>query len=822
VSDPALTLATALGNRYCVRRELGRGATATVYLADDLSQAHSVAIKVLHRELAAVVGPERFLREIRVTEPLVHPNIVPLLDSGSVEGLLFYVMPYIEGGSLRDRMRQEVQLGIDEALRIADDVAGALSYAHGHGLVHRDIKPENVLLAGDTAVVADFGIARAVEEASTDRLTETGLAVGTPSYMSPEQGQSNRRVDGRSDIYSLCCVLYEMLAGEPPYTGSTSQAILAKHMQSPIPDVRVVRPMVSTELTRALQRGLAKVPADRYPSMEAFRAALSSAARAPRQAWSRRLPLSVAGAAAVATALLLLRGGAPEPAADATVPASARLDIPRIAVLYFDAQGADSTQRQVADELTEELILELSGVSAFRVVSRNGVRPYRDRRANFDSMVAALSVGTVIDGSVERSGDRLTVRAQLIDARSNTQIDSLWLERAVPPSGPVRGVAQELAAGVRRLLGREVRLRQAGLGAGAPGAVSLARKAQRTWEDARSLAEHPHPRDAATALAAFGQADSLLGLATAVDTAWNQPLVDRGWIALSRAQLLTGKARLTTIRAGLEFAERAVERAPTSAEALELRGVLRWQLVTELQDASEDLERLNRVERDLRAALDRDSTRAKSWATLSDLLWFRGNTAQAGLAARRAQQEDAYLDEARAVLVQLFYNDLMLGEFSRAGQWCERGRWMFPKDWRFVECDLTLMRHDIDAVPRPDSAWALVRLLDRLDPPDRAGAAGRPYHIIYRRVVAATISARAGRHGIARRELERARRAAAADSVLQLDLGYDEAYLRLVLGEPDSAIALLRAYIEARPAAREYLARDPLFRGLRLDAITEK
>jgi serine/threonine-protein kinase len=180
VSDPALTLATALGNRYCVRRELGRGATATVYLADDLSQARSVAIKVLHRELAAAVGPERFLREIRVTEPLVHPNIVPLLDSGDVDGLLFYVMPCIEGRSLRDRMRQEVQLGIDEALRIAADVAGALSYAHGHGLVHRDIKPENILLAGDTAVVADFGIARAVEEASTDRLTETGLAVGTP------------------------------------------------------------------------------------------------------------------------------------------------------------------------------------------------------------------------------------------------------------------------------------------------------------------------------------------------------------------------------------------------------------------------------------------------------------------------------------------------------------------------------------------------------------------------------------------------------------------------------------------------------------------
>jgi hypothetical protein len=272
------------------------------------------------------------------------------------------------------------------------------------------------------------------------------------------------------------------------------------------------------------------------------------------------------------------------------------------------------------------------------------------------------------------------------------------------------------------------------------------------------------------------------------------------------------------MREALPLAEDAVRRAPSSAEALELRGTLGFRLLAELENSRDDPDRPNRAEADLRAALDRDSTRARAWATLSDLLWYKGSTAEASLAARRALQEDAYLTDAREIYTELFFNDLMLGEFGRAAEWCERGRQTFPRHWRFRECELTLLRHDIDAPPDPRRAWALVKELEQLDPAEKARIEGRQYHTIYRRVVAATISARAGRRDIARAEIARARRATAGDSVLSMDLAYDEAYLRLVLGERARAVELLRAYIEARPMARDYLARDPLLRELKVQS----
>jgi eukaryotic-like serine/threonine-protein kinase len=216
----------ALGDRYRIERPLGAGGMATVYLAEDLKHHRRVAVKVLRPELAAALGPERFLREIETTAGLRHPHILPLFDSGEAAGFLYYVMPYVEGESLEDRIARERQLSLDDAVRIAREVADALSYAHAHGVVHRDIKPGNILLEGGHAVVADFGIARAVRAAGDERLTQTGMAVGTPTYMSPEQASGETEVDGRSDLYSLACVLYEMLAGQPPFTGPTAESVL--------------------------------------------------------------------------------------------------------------------------------------------------------------------------------------------------------------------------------------------------------------------------------------------------------------------------------------------------------------------------------------------------------------------------------------------------------------------------------------------------------------------------------------------------------------------------------------------------------------------
>jgi len=288
-------LRSALADRYAVRRELGRGGMATVYLAEDLKHRRQVAIKVLEPELAAALGAERFLREIETAARLHHSHILSLYDSGEANGVLYYVMPYVEGESLRDRLDREQQLPLDDALQIARDVSDALSYAHSHDVVHRDIKPENIMLESGHAMVADFGIARAITAAGGEKLTATGLAIGTPLYMSPEQAAGEGQVDGRSDLYSLGCVLYEMLAGEPPHTGPTAQAIIAKRLSETPPSLRVVRETVSEELDQALTRVLAKAPADRFPTAAAFADALIPQAAGPE--WVKRPagPLGVIG-----------------------------------------------------------------------------------------------------------------------------------------------------------------------------------------------------------------------------------------------------------------------------------------------------------------------------------------------------------------------------------------------------------------------------------------------------------------------------------------------------------------------------------------------
>ena len=296
-------LSASLAGRYDVEREIGRGGMATVYLARDARHNRRVALKVLSPELGAVLGVERFLAEIQVTANLQHPNLLPLFDSGEANGLLFYVMPFVEGESLRARLDREKQLPVDEAVRIAAAVASALHYAHGHGVIHRDLKPENILLQAGQPVVADFGIALAVSNAGGTRVTQTGLSLGTPQYMSPEQATGDRVIDGRADIYSLAAVTYEMLGGEPPHTGNTMQAVIARVLTEQPRRVRAVRPNVPDHVEQALERGLEKLPADRWSTAKEFAEALEgrtatqpratdghhAAKRVARGSWRRRL-----------------------------------------------------------------------------------------------------------------------------------------------------------------------------------------------------------------------------------------------------------------------------------------------------------------------------------------------------------------------------------------------------------------------------------------------------------------------------------------------------------------------------------------------------
>jgi serine/threonine-protein kinase len=324
--DIIAQLSEALAGRYTLDRELGRGGMATVYLARDVRHHREVAVKVLNPELGAVLGVERFLAEISVTAKLQHPNLLPLFDSGEANGHLFYVMPFVEGESLRARLAREKQLPVDDAVRIAIAVATALDYAHERGVIHRDLKPENILLQHGQPVVADFGIALAISNAGGARVTQTGLSLGTPQYMSPEQATGDRAIDGRTDVYSLGAVLYEMLTGEPPHTGTTAQAIIAKLMTEEPRAVTALRRTVPGHVELAVQRALHKLPADRWKSAREFADALSGAvassfvasSRAPsvqRSTLLRVVPWVIAAAATVVAAIVIRR-----PAATSSAP----------------------------------------------------------------------------------------------------------------------------------------------------------------------------------------------------------------------------------------------------------------------------------------------------------------------------------------------------------------------------------------------------------------------------------------------------------------------------------------------------------------------
>ncbi len=388
MADPLARLSSALGDRYTVERELGVGGMATVYLAEDLKHHRRVAIKVLSPDLAAAIGGDRFLREIEISAGLHHPHILPLYDSGEADGLLYYVMPYVEGESLRTRLDREKQLPLDDAVRLAREVADALSYAHGRGVVHRDIKPENILLAAGHAVVADFGIARAISAAGGESITATGLAVGTPTYMSPEQATADPEVDGRSDLYSLACTLFEMLAGQPPFTGPTPESVIRQHVMAEPPSITNFRPAVPRSLAGTLARALAKTPADRFNPVAQFAEALEA-----------------------------------RPTARPSTGAEAR---PSIAVLPFLNMSPDPDNEYFSDGMTEEIISALSRLDGLRVASHTSAFALKGKGLGIGEVGAHLGVGTVLEGSVRKAGDRIRVTAQLIRVEDD---DHLWSER---------------------------------------------------------------------------------------------------------------------------------------------------------------------------------------------------------------------------------------------------------------------------------------------------------------------------------------------------------------------------------------------------------
>ncbi len=420
MQDPIERLRAGLAERYRIERELGRGGMANVYLADDLKHDRLVAIKVLLPELGLALGGERFLREIRTAASLTHPHIVPLYDSGEVDGLLYYVMPYVEGESLRGRLEREKQLSIEEALRITREVAEALEHAHRSGVVHRDIKPENVLLESGHAVVTDFGLAKAVEGASSQRLTVTGMIVGTPAYMSPEQVAGSPEVDARSDQYALATLLYELLAGAPPFTART-YASLRHQLQHVAPrPVTELRPSVPVGVSRAIQRALSKAPADRYASVSAFAAALGEGVPGDRGSRPVALALGALALAALGAYGVLAWWHRP-------VPAPARKEW--ILVADFEAPPGDSTLAPAVRSLLSAALDQSRFVATVTREQVNAALEAAGRPANVPltpelarELAYRSAVRVVLEGSIGRIGNRYSIVLRAVSADSGRVI----------------------------------------------------------------------------------------------------------------------------------------------------------------------------------------------------------------------------------------------------------------------------------------------------------------------------------------------------------------------------------------------------------------
>ena len=472
IEDATDRLKAALADRYHIESELGHGGMATVYLARDLKHKRPVALKVLRAELAATLGPERFEREIETAARLQHPHILTVHDSGEAAGQLWFTMPYVEGESLRQRLRREGQLPVADALRITREVAEALDYAHRHGVIHRDIKPENILLEDSQAVVADFGVARALEQATEGRLTETGLAVGTPAYMSPEQA-SGGQVDARSDIYALGCVLYEMLAGELPYNGPTPQAVIAKRFTDPVPSIRRVREGVPEAVERALARALAKIPADRYRTAAEFVRAIDvtsapslpsplasrpgSAGRRRRVTW-RALWLGVAALLGLGMAALALW------IHSRTTPRT--LDPELLAVAPFDV--FDPKLGLWREGLVDILSRALDGAGTLRAVSpRIAIGRWSGRAETVEAKALGhrTGAGLAVFGQLVGSGpDSVRLTATLLDVEGDRRLGEVDLRDAL---AHMDRLVDSTAVALLRALGRHrpiAAVRQASFG----------------------------------------------------------------------------------------------------------------------------------------------------------------------------------------------------------------------------------------------------------------------------------------------------------------------------------------------------------------------
>jgi eukaryotic-like serine/threonine-protein kinase len=802
-----------LNDTYQVQREIAHGGMATVYLAKDLRHGREVAIKVLHAELTAVMGPERFRREIEIASRLTHPHILPVYDSGRVGDSLYYVAPYIEGQSLRQRLIGERQLGIEETVRIATEVASALDYAHRHAVVHRDIKPENILIEDGHAVVADFGIATALEGADREQLTQSGMVPGTPAYMSPEQSSGEKTLDGRSDQYALACVVYEMLIGQPPFVGATVQQTVVKHLTQPVPSLLALRSSIPTHLNSAVIRALEKVPADRFSTLSDFARALNGTTEIPqrpaslgrRRAWYARTKMGALLASVVLLISLLAFVIARRSSFDArgsSKPVASR----RVAVLYFRDLSPDSSLRALADGLTETLIRRLADVRGLDVVSENAVQTFRGRAVSADSIGRALRVGYLVDGGLGRGGDRYELTLRLIDASNGAVLEHTTFGARVSNLAALRdSLATNAVDFLGPRVGEQITLR----------AVRTGTMNNEAWvlfyRGEQLLKERGQSNDSVLV-----EADSLFARAERLDNQWTGPPVARGRTALLGIKPGTSIETFDQlIRKGLDHIDRALAINPRDPDALVVRGELllnRWHRHPEIRIGA-DSTVLRQAEDALTLVTENDPDNARAWNLLSFAYNDRQDFARSALAAERAYRADEFLKEGPVILWRAFAAYYDLQSWVEAERLCAEGRSRLPTEPRFIRCRLMLMASPGFRQPDPEHAWPMVAGIVSLSSPTRREYARREAEIF-----TAGVLARAGLTDSARRTLKRARAGIDVDPDRDL-VGLEAVIRETTLGDREEALRLLAQYLVANPSHKSGMARSPTWwwRNMRTD-----
>ena len=794
-------LQRALGDSCRISSELGGGGMARVFVAEESATGRRIVVKVLPPDLSRGVLLERFTREVQVAALLQHPNIIPVLNTGQAGDLVYYTMP-LAGDTLRALLDAKRQLPLGDAVRYAAEISAALSYAHRQNIVHRDIKPENILIQDGHALVADFGIARAIERvADSERLTSTGLALGTPRYMSPEQASADRDIDGRADIYSLACVVYEMLAGEPPFVSDSARTLAAKHMHETPPSVRTARPDLPVHIDRALRIALSKSPADRFATADVFAEALRNPALslsefAQVSSWRPRTRTVVAAALGVVAlaAWALWPKTVTEPA--------------RIAVLNFEA--TDTSLAVFGRALTTDVIDVLRRDPDLAPLSHEAMRAVPAGAPLDSSLRAKLDVATFITGRVERIGDSTQVTVRITDAKTLIEKGTAPIRVQFPRSMVLQLRDTVIAQVGRRLLaefGPAARLREWRSETGSSRAWELRQRAQDLSDSARKLPRQSSGFAAHRALLA--RADSLLDGASRADAKWIEPYLARGWIRLQSADLAEEGQDSAALAEAVRFANEALRLRPGNPSALELRGsalFARWQTVrtASIRDSAEA---------DLQRAVTADETLTRSWRALSVLRDTRGDAKGAAVAARHALDSDPYSFELGRTFVRMVVRKLFERQADSARNICSRARALLHDDARVRTCTLTALGWTGRGPADINAAWSELEWTESKGP---FALTAEMY--VPGRFWVATILARSGLRDSARAVAlaTNARLQQAGEQVGAAGkFSVNEAQFLTALGEKDRALSLLEATVKADSTQRESIGQLPWFDSLR-------